>query len=90
MLDKHLAGREFIVGKDYTIADISGWGWVDRASFVLPGSDDRLPPIPDPRRFHAIRAAGGSPRRGRRAAATPSEVDDENAAGSSNYRLPPL
>jgi GSH-dependent disulfide-bond oxidoreductase len=42
VLDKHLAAREFVVGKEYTIADISGWGWVDRASFVLPGSDDPL------------------------------------------------
>lgn len=57
VLDKHLAGREFIVGKEYTIADISGWGWVDRASFVLPGSDDPLAAYPNIRRwFHAIDA----------------------------------
>src|SRR5580704_8955635 len=57
VLDKHLAGREFIVGKEYTIADISGWGWVDRASFVLPGNDAPLAAYPNVRRwFHAIDA----------------------------------
>src|SRR5260370_34262754 len=40
VLDKHLAGREFSVGQEYTTADISGWGCGDRASFVLPGSAD--------------------------------------------------
>ena len=60
VLDKHLEGREFIVGKDYTIADISAWGWVDRASFVLPGSDDPLAAYPNIRRwFHAINDAAG-------------------------------
>ena len=28
VLDKHLEGREFIVGGGYTIADISAWGWI--------------------------------------------------------------
>jgi GST-like protein len=60
VLDKHLAGREFIVGKEYTIADISGWGWVDRASFVLPGNDAPLAAYPNVRRwFHAIDARPG-------------------------------
>jgi GST-like protein len=57
VLDQHLAGRDFIVGNGYTIADISGWGWVDRASFVLPGSDDPLAAYPNIRQwFHAIDA----------------------------------
>jgi GST-like protein len=43
VLDKHLVGRNFIVGSGYTIADISAWGWIDRASFVLPGSDGTEP-----------------------------------------------
>src|SRR5208282_2023753 len=55
VLDKHLEGRDFIVGSGYTIADISAWGWIDRASFVLPGSDDPLAAFPNIRRwFHAI------------------------------------
>jgi GST-like protein len=42
VLDAHLAGRRFIVGADYTIADMAAWGWIDRARFVLPGSDEPL------------------------------------------------
>jgi GST-like protein len=51
VLDKHLDGRDFIVGSSYTIADISGWGWIDRASFVLQGSDDPLAPYPNIKRW---------------------------------------
>jgi GST-like protein len=32
VLDKHLEGRSYIVGADYTIVDISAWGWIDRAN----------------------------------------------------------
>ena len=35
VLDDHLQGREYLVGTDYTIADIAAWGWIDRASVVL-------------------------------------------------------
>jgi GSH-dependent disulfide-bond oxidoreductase len=42
VLDKHLKGREFIVGKEYSIADISAWGWLDRAPRVLPGDTDPM------------------------------------------------
>lgn len=42
VLDTHLDGREFIVGKEFTIADISAWGWLDRAARVLPGESDPL------------------------------------------------
>jgi len=38
VLESHLEGREFLVGDTYTIADISAWGWIARAAFVLPGS----------------------------------------------------
>ncbi|WP_085316104.1 glutathione S-transferase family protein [Derxia lacustris] len=56
VLDAHLAGREFIVGADYTIADISAWGWIDRANFVL-GGDAPLAPFPELQRwFRAIDA----------------------------------
>jgi hypothetical protein len=44
VLDKHLEGRSFIVGSGYIIADISAWGWIDRASVVLAGSDNPLAP----------------------------------------------
>jgi len=57
VLDDHLAGREFIAGGEYTIADMSGWGWLDRASRVLKGSEDPLGPYPNIKRwFQAIDA----------------------------------
>ena len=46
VVDDHLAGRAFIVGDTYTIADMSFWGWIDRASRVMKGesrSARRLP-----------------------------------------------
>ncbi len=56
VLDKQLAGRDFIVGSEYTIVDISAWGWLDRASVVLGGSDP-LGPYPNLKRwFQAIDA----------------------------------
>jgi len=51
VLNDHLAGREFIVGDSYTIADISAWGWLDRASRVLKGADDPLGPYPHLKRL---------------------------------------
>ena len=42
VLDKHLAGREFILGREYSIADMSAWGWLTRASRVLPGEGEAL------------------------------------------------
>jgi GST-like protein len=47
VLDTHLKGREYIVGKDFTIADISAWGWLDRAPRVLPGDAPPLTAYPD-------------------------------------------
>ena len=35
VLDTHLENREFIVGDEYTIADVAAWGWIDKASVVL-------------------------------------------------------
>jgi GST-like protein len=55
VLDTHLKGREFIVGKEFTIADISGWGWLDRAGRVLPGEGSPLAAFPNVERwFKAI------------------------------------
>jgi GST-like protein len=55
VLDTHLKGREFIVGKEFTIADISGWGWLDRVGRVLPGEGNPLAAFPNVERwFKAI------------------------------------
>jgi GST-like protein len=47
VLDDRLGDRRFIVGDEYTIADISAWGWIDRASRVMRGADDPLGPYPN-------------------------------------------
>ena len=55
VLDDHLSDRDYIVGSNYTIADMSAWGWIDRASKVLEGEDDALAPFPALKRwFSAI------------------------------------
>jgi GSH-dependent disulfide-bond oxidoreductase len=48
VLEARLAASPFIAGGDYTIADISAWGWIDRAATVL-GEEAPL------RRWPAIR-----------------------------------
>lgn len=53
VLDDHLAGRDFIVGDGYTIADMSAWGWLGRAGRVLKGLDDPLADFPALERFMA-------------------------------------
>lgn len=55
VLNEHLEGRSFIVGETYTIADISAWGWLDRASRVRKGADDPLGSFPNLNRlFEAV------------------------------------
>jgi GST-like protein len=57
VLDDHLKGRDFIVSDSYTIADMSAWGWLDRASRVLKGKTDPLADFPNLKRlFEAIDA----------------------------------
>ena len=51
VLDQHLDGRDYIVGNQYTIADMSAWGWLDRAPRILPGSDDPLAQFPNVKRW---------------------------------------
>jgi GSH-dependent disulfide-bond oxidoreductase len=54
-VEDHLAGRSFLVGDSYTIADMSLWGWIDRASRVLKGEGDPLAPYPNIKKwFDAI------------------------------------
>ena len=57
VLEDHLEGRGFIVGAGYTIADISAWGWIDRAARVLKGETDPLAAYPNISRwFRSIEA----------------------------------
>jgi len=51
VLEDHLAGRDFIVGDGYTIADMSAWGWIDRASRVMKGEADPLAGFPNIKRW---------------------------------------
>lgn len=53
VLNDHLSGRDFIVGNGFTIADISAWGWLDRASRVRKGAEDPLGPFPELKRWFA-------------------------------------
>jgi GST-like protein len=51
VLDEHLEGRDYIVGNAYSIVDMSAWGWLDRASRVLPGEGDTLDAFPNLKRL---------------------------------------
>lgn len=51
VLDDHLEGRSYIVGETYTIADISAWGWLDRAARVRKGAEDPLAPFANLKRL---------------------------------------
>ena len=35
VLETHLSDRTFIVGDEYSIADVAAWGWIDKAPVVL-------------------------------------------------------
>lgn len=57
VLNDHLEGRSFIVGDSYTIADMSAWGWLDRAARVRKGEADPLAAFPNLKRlFEAVEA----------------------------------
>ena len=51
VLDEHLSKHEYIVGNNYSIVDMSAWGWLERASRVLPGEAEPLAAFPNLRRF---------------------------------------
>jgi GST-like protein len=63
VLNDHLADRTFIVGDTYTIADMSAWGWLDRASRVLKGIPDPLGAYPNLKRlFETVDARAAATR----------------------------
>jgi len=51
VLERRMAGREHIVGEDYTIVDMSAWGWLDRASRVFKGEEQPLAAYPNLQRW---------------------------------------
>ena len=53
VVDDHLAGRDFVVGASYTIADMSLWGWIDRAARVMHGAAEPLGAYPNIKRWFA-------------------------------------
>lgn len=57
VLNDHLAGRKFILGDEYSIADMSAWGWLDRAARVMKGEAEPLAAFPHLKRlFETIEA----------------------------------
>lgn len=90
VLNDHLAGREFIVGDGYTIADISAWGWIDRAPRVMKGEVDPLAAFPEIERWFAAvdaRPAVARARAVEKRHVFKTEVDEETkrALFPSNY-----
>jgi GST-like protein len=90
VLDQHLEGRDFIVGRDYTIVDMSAWGWLTRAGRVLPGDGDPLDAFPNLKRWLSVieaRPAVGRAREVGKGHAFKKEVDEETrrAMFPSNY-----
>ena len=53
VLEDRLQGRAFILGDDYSIADMSAWGWIDRAARVFAGEPEPLAPFPNIARWFA-------------------------------------
>ncbi|MBN9090429.1 MAG: glutathione S-transferase N-terminal domain-containing protein [Reyranella sp.] len=90
VLEDHLAGRPFIVGGVYTIADMSAWGWIDRASRVMKGEADPLAKFPNIARWFKSIDARPAVARARAVGkdhAFKREVDEETkrALFPSNY-----
>lgn len=89
VMDDHLAGREFVVGGSYTIADMSLWGWIERAAFVMK-SDEPLDPYPNLKKWYQGICARPAVERARKIGsdhAFKSEMDDvaKRALFPSNY-----
>jgi GST-like protein len=53
VLEDHMQGRDWIVGRDFTIADISAWGWIDRAGRVFNNPEAPLDAFPNLKRWMA-------------------------------------
>jgi GST-like protein len=92
VLDEHLSGRGYIVGNDYSIVDMSGWGWLQRAPRVMLGKDDALGEYPNLKRWYEAVDARPAAARARTIAkghVFKTEVDEEarRALFPSNYAI---
>jgi GSH-dependent disulfide-bond oxidoreductase len=90
VLDQHLDGRETIAGRQFTIADISAWGWIDRAALVLQGEADPLAVYPNLQRWFRAVDARPAVARARKVGAnilfkTEMDEDARRAMFPSNY-----
>ena len=93
VLNDHLSGRDFIVGDGYTIADISAWGWIDRAPIIMKGAEDPLSAFPEIKRWFATINARPAVARARlvgKGHTFKTEVDEDakRALYPSNYPAP--
>jgi GST-like protein len=93
VLDDHLAGRAFIAGDAYTIADMSAWGWLTRASRIQKGEAEPLAAYPNLKRlFETVNARPAAARAQAVAKDHPFKrtVDEETrrALFPSNYPEP--
>jgi GSH-dependent disulfide-bond oxidoreductase len=50
VLDQHLAKRDYMVGKSYSIVDMDVWGWARMIPFIL--GDDAWGKLPNLKRLH--------------------------------------
>lgn len=90
VLNDRLAGREYIVGESFTIADMSAWGWIDRASRVFKTTEAPLAAYPELQRwFAAIDArpavARARPLNKQHAFKTVNDEETRRALFLSNY-----
>jgi GST-like protein len=89
VLEQQLTNRDFVLG-DYSIVDMSAWGWLGRAPRVLPGDNDPLAKYPNIKRwFQAIDERPAAVRARKVGANHPfkKEMDEEarRALFPSNY-----
>jgi GST-like protein len=92
VLDAHLTGRDFIVGREFSIVDMSAWGWVDRAPIVLPGEADPLAAYPNLKRWFTAINSRPAVARARKVGTnvvfkTEMDEDAKRAMFPSNYPL---
>lgn len=90
VLNQRLEARTYIVGDECTIADISAWGWVDRAGHVFKKPEDPLGDYPNIKRWFQAMDARPAAARARKVGADIDfkKTNDEEAQRAlfpSNY-----